>query len=151
MPKFTVLMSCITDMTMRVEVDAESPDEAAEKALQESADSPDWEFPDNRPEPMEGTVEAYAVDDDDDNEVAAFPQTTALEYANAGANAALLKQAVEAWPQFDTEHNEVSGADLVEWFSAWRERAKAALGSPDQVRNDADLAAPLVETGGQVG
>lgn len=26
----------------------------------------------------------------------------------------LLRDAVDTWPQFDTEHDEVSGADLVE-------------------------------------
>jgi hypothetical protein len=39
--------------------------------------------------------------------------------------AALVQEAIQAWPQFDTPHDQVSGADLVEWFCAWRERAKA--------------------------
>jgi hypothetical protein len=33
---------------------------------------------------------------------------------------AQLQQAVEAWPLFDTANEEVSGADLVEWFAFWR-------------------------------
>lgn len=42
----------------------------------------------------------------------------------------LLEEAVQAFPQFDvppTETPNVSGADLVEWFDAWRQRVKAAL------------------------
>ena len=39
----------------------------------------------------------------------------------------LLGEAVDAWPQFDTPHDQVSGADLVEWFAEWRERAKQCL------------------------
>jgi hypothetical protein len=39
----------------------------------------------------------------------------------------LLKEAVNAWPQFDTEDDEISGADLVEWFAEWRERVKIEL------------------------
>jgi hypothetical protein len=38
----------------------------------------------------------------------------------------LVKEAVEAWPQFDGDVH-VSGADLVEWFEAWRRRAKQEL------------------------
>lgn len=42
----------------------------------------------------------------------------------------LIAQAVEAWPQFDRDGDgelNVSGADLVDWFGEWRERAKATL------------------------
>jgi len=39
----------------------------------------------------------------------------------------LVKEAIEAWPQFDGDR-EVSGADLVEWFESWRRRAKAIAG-----------------------
>jgi hypothetical protein len=39
----------------------------------------------------------------------------------------ILTEAINAWPQFDTSDEEVSGADLVEWFSEWRERAKIVL------------------------
>lgn len=42
-----------------------------------------------------------------------------------------LRDAVEAWPQFDDHSGapsaEVNGADLVEWFGSWREEAKALL------------------------
>jgi hypothetical protein len=41
----------------------------------------------------------------------------------------LLREAVEAWPQFDGD-DPVSGADLVEWFDGWRRRAKQALNHP---------------------
>ena len=43
---------------------------------------------------------------------------------------ALVRDAVEAWPAFDAnpaDDCEVNGGDLVEWFGAWRTRAKAAL------------------------
>lgn len=43
--------------------------------------------------------------------------------------AAMLREAVDAWPQFDTDHEQVSGADLVEWFAAWRERARVDCAS----------------------
>ena len=43
---------------------------------------------------------------------------------------ALRRYVEAAWPQFDgapdTDLN-VSGADLVDWFCAWRERAKAVV------------------------
>jgi len=42
----------------------------------------------------------------------------------------LVRRAVEAWPQFDAPGDEdepVSGGDLVEWFSIWREQAKDLL------------------------
>lgn len=38
----------------------------------------------------------------------------------------LLAQAVEDWPQFDSD-DDVSGADLAEWFGQFRQRAKAAI------------------------
>lgn len=41
---------------------------------------------------------------------------------------ALLREAIDAWPQFDNDE-EVSGADMVEWFADWRERAKLSLES----------------------
>ncbi len=42
----------------------------------------------------------------------------------------LLEEAVRAFPQFDVppaDTPNVSGADLVEWFDAWRQRVKATL------------------------
>lgn len=40
----------------------------------------------------------------------------------------LIREAVEAWPQFDNQYSDnISGADLVDWFGEWRERAKAVL------------------------
>ena len=38
-----------------------------------------------------------------------------------------LRNAIAAWPQFDTEGDEVNGGDLVEWFAGWRVIAKAAV------------------------
>jgi hypothetical protein len=38
----------------------------------------------------------------------------------------LLQEAVEAWPQFDSNEH-VSGADLAAWFADWRQRAKEEL------------------------
>jgi hypothetical protein len=38
----------------------------------------------------------------------------------------VLREAVDAWPQFDGDEY-VSGADLVEWFTFWRRKAKAIL------------------------
>lgn len=39
----------------------------------------------------------------------------------------LLAEAINQWPEYDTEDEEVDGCDLVTWFAAWRERAKAVL------------------------
>jgi hypothetical protein len=41
----------------------------------------------------------------------------------------LVRDAVEQWPQFDGDE-EVGGADMVEWFCNWRERAKEILSAP---------------------
>lgn len=38
----------------------------------------------------------------------------------------LIIDAVEAWPELDTDAA-VSGADLLEWFAKWRQEAKAFL------------------------
>jgi hypothetical protein len=43
----------------------------------------------------------------------------------------LLENAVHGWPEFDRDQ-EVSGADLVEWFAQWRAEAKAALADIDR-------------------
>lgn len=52
----------------------------------------------------------------------------AQTYTSASATfAGKIAEAVEAWPQFDTEHEQVSGADLVDWFSQWRREAIALL------------------------
>ena len=58
-------------------------------------------------------------------------------HANAGLFAAsktlagLLEEATQAWAeQFDGSEEQdcsVSGADLVEWFAQWRQRARQAL------------------------
>jgi hypothetical protein len=44
----------------------------------------------------------------------------------------LLCEARDVFPQFDREGDdgEVNGADLVEWFAAWRQRVKTALDTP---------------------
>ncbi len=39
----------------------------------------------------------------------------------------VLQEAIRAFPQFDTESEEVSGADLVEWFAEWRKSAITAI------------------------
>lgn len=39
---------------------------------------------------------------------------------------ALLKEAVDEWPEFDGDES-VNGGDLVEFFGDWRERAKKAV------------------------
>jgi hypothetical protein len=38
----------------------------------------------------------------------------------------LLSQAVTDWPQFDGDED-VSGADLVDWFGQWRDNVKACM------------------------
>jgi hypothetical protein len=39
----------------------------------------------------------------------------------------LLERAVDSWPEFDDEDEDVNGGDLVEWFSQWRDEVKDAL------------------------
>ena len=39
---------------------------------------------------------------------------------------ALLREALDAWPQFDTD-DDVNGGDMVDWFGQWRVRVKEAL------------------------
>ena len=41
----------------------------------------------------------------------------------------LLQNAIEQWPQFDTD-DDVNGADLVEWFAEFRKLAKQCLKPP---------------------
>lgn len=38
----------------------------------------------------------------------------------------IVREAVDHWAEFDND-DEVSGADLVEWFAQWREKAKAKI------------------------
>jgi len=48
--------------------------------------------------------------------------------AAAPALLAALQEAVAAFPQsFDGNEEELNGGDLLEWFSEWREKAKAAV------------------------
>ena len=39
----------------------------------------------------------------------------------------LLQNAIDAWPQFETDEP-VNGGDLVDWFGEWRLNVKACLG-----------------------
>lgn len=60
----------------------------------------------------------------------------------------LLSQAVSDWPQFESDE-EVSGADLVDWFAQWRQGVKALLAgisdgaTADPIANDAAIHATL--------
>jgi hypothetical protein len=47
---------------------------------------------------------------------------------------ALLNEAVERWPQFETDEH-VPGADLVDWFGAWLDKVRPVLA---QVEGQAD-------------
>jgi hypothetical protein len=49
-------------------------------------------------------------------------------FMHSGVLQSLLENAVDAWPQFDGD-TEVSGADLVDWFTQFRRQAKDALQS----------------------
>jgi len=40
---------------------------------------------------------------------------------------ACLQNACDAWPEFDIADDEVSGADMVHWFSAWRAQTLETL------------------------
>ena len=41
---------------------------------------------------------------------------------------ALLREALDDWPQFDTD-DDVNGGDMVDWFAQWRIRVREALGA----------------------
>jgi hypothetical protein len=49
----------------------------------------------------------------------------------AAKQRALLRRAVDDWPQFDGAEP-VNGGDLVEWFALFRADAKQMLGRPRQ-------------------
>jgi hypothetical protein len=49
------------------------------------------------------------------------------EYARLFAAAPMLLEAIEQWPELDDPDMDLSGADLLDWFAQWRERAKEAL------------------------
>ena len=51
---------------------------------------------------------------------------TNYTWPNIDKIAKLVQEAIDSWPQLDSDQY-ISGADLVDWFSDWRERAKAAL------------------------
>lgn len=64
----------------------------------------------------------------------------------------LLLAAIDRWPEFDTD-SEVSGADLVDWFGAFRTRVKEAL---QAIKNTAiefetDAGIALLQTAADVG
>jgi hypothetical protein len=61
-----------------------------------------------------------------------YREQLALRHANGGpAMVTVLKDALSAWAeQFDGPQDEdlhLSGADLIEWFTSWRLRAREAL------------------------
>lgn len=51
-----------------------------------------------------------------------------LTEARIGRSIELLQEAVDSWPSFDHPYEQVSGADLVDWFYEWRERVKELMG-----------------------
>ena len=56
----------------------------------------------------------------------ALARRHAALFAASKGMAELLSQALCDWPQFDADED-VSGADLVDWFAQWRLRARRAL------------------------
>ena len=59
----------------------------------------------------------------------------------------LLTQAVADWPQFDRD-DDVSGADMVEWYGQWRRNVMACLAKID-VMSDHSTRSPLRDTLGK--
>ena len=69
----------------------------------------------------------------------------------------LIREAIEAWPQYDGDGDgelHVSGADLVDWFGEWRERAKGGAGMnarAHMLANVSSLVATLAGSWGCIG
>ena len=60
----------------------------------------------------------------------ALARRHAALFAASKRMAELLSQALCDWPGFDGDED-VSGADLVDWFAQWRLRVRAALARVD--------------------
>ena len=60
----------------------------------------------------------------------ALARRHAALFAASKGMAELLSQALCDWPQFDGDED-VSGADLVDWFAQWRLRVRSALAQVD--------------------
>lgn len=83
MPLYDVRCTALTDMVLRVDVEANSAEEAAAKVRAdqlEHQDSGDWEFPDNHPEVYPGTFEVECVSNQEADEPdLEFPVVTGKE------------------------------------------------------------------------
>lgn len=68
------------------------------------------------------------IDDVTEEHVCAYTGKRTSEHPpDPEAMKALIREAVAAWADdFDTD-NHINGADLVEWFSGWRQRARAVV------------------------
>jgi hypothetical protein len=121
MPTYTVKISALTDMIARIEVEADTPERAVDLAL-EQVEGADFDTPEDGAEPMQNTWEAFAVEDDDGEEVLTLPQKS---YSDIAA-------AVQAEP---------TGARMEDGtiVTPWDERLRAAGGMPIY---DAPPAAP---------
>jgi hypothetical protein len=90
---YTVKFSALTDMIARVEVEAETPEQAVELAKGE-VEAAHFEIPEDGAEPIQDSYEAFAVEDDEGEEVLTLPQKSYSDVAAAitGADAEQLRE-----------------------------------------------------------
>ena len=79
---------------------------------------------------MEVKGGGLGIDDRDPSGGKAEPEapSDAAMLANGTQMAAVLLEATQVWAELFEQDAPISGADLMEWFTAWRVRARAALG-----------------------
>ena len=105
MPTFTVRFSALTDLVANVDVKARTPAEAIAKA---KATIDEWrcgsfELPDNGIEPIPGTEEVFAVDDEDGDEIGGIEseQTDYSTIADMMAEAKKRARIISDWTVID--------------------------------------------------
>lgn len=120
MKPFAVHFIASAAMFASLDVEAATPEEALK--LAEAKITPeDFEFV-GRGEPETESIFADSIADVDG-------EITLRSPSPPSPMARLLKEAIEAWPQFDGE-DEVNGGDLVEWFGEFRARCRGVLYGP---------------------
>lgn len=71
-------------------------------------------------------IEPEAVADEYEFPVEPEPADDAVQVVGGDAALALLREAIEAWPQVGTD-DEINGGDMVEWFGSFHAKAKDVL------------------------
>lgn len=123
MALYTVRYSALCDMVARVEVEADTPQEAVEKAGK-SLELTDFELPSEGPETYVGSEELDAVEDEDGEEVLSFAPVwppDAIRWA---------KEIAPGWQGLLQELAQSEGWELVEKDPGAEVVVKAVAGGP---------------------